>query len=120
MITADNRRPEGEANTWEECVRIGTLLADECLRLVQDAPVQTNPPLQVVSREVKFPVESPLMLAVLKASPLGYRTDASGRVTTRVNLVDVGTARILDLDRASREEGSGPSSAPESSKARGS
>jgi len=97
MITADNRRPEGEANTWEECVRIGTLLADECLRLVHDAPVQTNPPLQVVSREVKFPVESPLMLAVLKASPLGYRTDASGRVTTRVHLVDVGTARILTI-----------------------
>jgi hypothetical protein len=97
MITADNRRPEGEANTWEECVRIGTLLADECLRLVHNAPVQTNPPLQVVPREVKFPVESPLLLAVLKASPLGYRTDASGRVTTRINLVDVGTARILTI-----------------------
>jgi hypothetical protein len=97
MVTADNRRPEGEANSWEECVRIGTLLADESLRLIQAAPVQADPKLTVLVREVKFPVESPLMLAVLKASPLGYKTDAQGQISTRVNLVGLGNAQILTI-----------------------
>lgn len=97
MVTADNRHPGGEANSWEECIRIGNLLADECLRLVKAAPVQADPPLKVVMREVKFPVESPVMLAVLKASPLGYKTDAEGRVTTRVHLVELGSAQILTI-----------------------
>ena len=38
MVTADNRQPNGkDARTWEECLRIGTLLADEALRIVLDA-----------------------------------------------------------------------------------
>lgn len=97
MITADNRRPDGEVNTWEECIRIGTLLADESLRLVNDAPAQPDPRLRVAVREVKFPVESPALIAVLKASPLGYSTDPEGRVTTRVNWVELGDARILTI-----------------------
>src|SRR5688500_19993860 len=41
MITADVRRDDGgESNTWEECIRIGNLLADEALRIVQDAELQ--------------------------------------------------------------------------------
>lgn len=97
MVTADNRRPDGEANSWDECIRIGTLLADESLRLVKDAPFQADPQLRVRVREVKFPVESPLLLGVLKGSPMGYRTDAEGRITTRMHLVDLGTARILTI-----------------------
>ena len=97
MVTADNRRPEGEANSWEECIRIGTLLADESLRLLQSAPVQADPRLKVLVREVKFPVESPLMLAVLKASPLGYKTDADGQITTRLHVVGLGNAQILTI-----------------------
>ena len=39
MVTADNRQPGGkEARSWEECQRIGRLLADEALRIVSDAP----------------------------------------------------------------------------------
>ena len=39
MVTADVRGPDGkDVQTWEECVRIGELLADEALRVVQDAP----------------------------------------------------------------------------------
>ncbi len=97
MVTADNRRPDGEANSWEECIRIGSLLADECLRLVRAAPVEEDPRLKVLVREVSFPVESPLMLSVLRGSPLGYRTDAEGRVTTRVHLVELGSAEILTI-----------------------
>src|SRR4030095_13931025 len=38
MVTADNRREGGnEAGTWEECQRIGTLLADKALGIVTPA-----------------------------------------------------------------------------------
>lgn len=97
MVTADNRRPDGEANDWAECQRIGRLLAEESLRVLGDAPRQADPKLRVATRRVKFPVESPALLAVLRGSPLGYQTDAEGRVTTRVNLVNVGTAQILTI-----------------------
>ncbi|MBL9173089.1 MAG: hypothetical protein JNL10_06110 [Verrucomicrobiales bacterium] len=97
MITADNRRPDGEVNTWEECIRIGTLLADESLRVVKDAPLQTNPRIRVTTRVVKFPVEAAGMRAVLQGSPLGYSTDAEGRVSTRLALVELGTATFLTI-----------------------
>jgi hypothetical protein len=97
MVTADNRRPGGEVNSWSECVRIGQLLADECLRLVQAVPSQPNPRLQVEMRRVKFPVDSPGLLAVLKNSPLGYQTDAAGMISTRVHLVNLGNAQILTI-----------------------
>ena len=55
MITADNRdldQPRdplrgywNDARTWDECLRIGHLMADEALRIVKDAPVQTDPTL---------------------------------------------------------------------------
>src|SRR6185503_9251079 len=39
MVTADNRGADGKSiRTWAECLRIGTLLADEALRIVQAAP----------------------------------------------------------------------------------
>jgi hypothetical protein len=97
MVTADNRRPGGEVNSWEECGRIGNLLADECLRLVKDAPVQADPAIHVAMRQVKFPVESEILLTVLRNSPLGYQTDAEGRITTRVHLVNLGNAQILSI-----------------------
>lgn len=97
MVTADNRRPNGEVNSWEECIRIGTLLADESLRLIRDAPVQADPQVKVVMREVKFPVESPMLLAVLKGSPMGYQTDTEGKITTRIHLVELGNAQILTI-----------------------
>ncbi len=98
MVTADNRRPNGgEANDWAECQRIGNLLADEALRVISGAPVQKDPPLRVVARTVHFPVESAPMLAVLRGSPLGYSTDAEGRVSTTLNLVHIGTAQMFTI-----------------------
>lgn len=98
MVTADNRRPDGtEAADWTECVRIGRLLADEALRIVGDAPVQEDPVLFCTGRKVEFPVDSPLLLAVLKASPLGYQPSGDRRVATWVNLVNLGNAQILTL-----------------------
>ncbi len=98
MVTADNRRTGGgEANDWAECGRIGKLLADEALRIVATAPVEADPPLQVYARTLKFPVESPRLLAILKASPLGYKTDAEGRVSTTLNVVNLGKAQIVSI-----------------------
>jgi hypothetical protein len=98
MVTADNRLPEKkEARTWEECVRIGTLLADEALRIVADAPKKESGNLSVASKMVKFPVESPMLLAVMKNSPLKYATSSDDTVTTRVNLINFGDAQMLTI-----------------------
>jgi hypothetical protein len=98
MVTADNRRPDGrEARDWPECQRIGRLLADEALRIVAGAPVQNNPRLYCVARTIEFPVESPLLLAMLKSSPLGYRPVGERRVATQLNLVNLGNAQILTI-----------------------
>lgn len=98
MVTADNRRPDGtEANTWEECERIGRLLADEALRIVAAAPVQTNPRLYCVARRIEFPVDSPLLLAVMQASPLKFRPARERHVSTMLNLVNLGNAQILTI-----------------------
>ena len=55
MVTADNRNLDqprdpqrgywNDAATWEECLRIGQLMADEALRIVKDAPEQKDPAL---------------------------------------------------------------------------
>jgi hypothetical protein len=108
MITADNRdldRPSDplravwhDARTWDECVRIGYLLAEESLRVLADAPLQENPALYCDSREVRFPVESDEIWAVVKHSPLKYpHDDADRSIAARINLVNVGNAQILTI-----------------------
>lgn len=98
MVTADNRRESGkEKGDWEECQRIGNLLADEALRIVKEAPVQTDPELSCWVRRVEFKVESPLMRAIIKGSPLKYPDAKEGVVSTRVNLVHLGGAQILTI-----------------------
>jgi len=107
MVTADNRdldRPRDslrgyweDARTWDECVRIGHTLADEALRIIQDAPVQTDPTLFCGAVDVEFPVESDLIWQVILHSPLGYPHSADRSVTTRVNVVNLGSAQILTI-----------------------
>lgn len=99
MVTADNRKPEGtEARNWAECERIGRLLADEALRIIQEAPVQAAPALFCAARPLKLPVESPLMRQLLKALPPTPGVSPSDdSVTTRLNLVNVGNAQILTI-----------------------
>lgn len=96
MITADNRRDDGEARTWEECQRIGTLLADEALRIVAGAAEQVSPKLSCHARPLTFPVDSPLMRALLKAIP-GGAAEADGKLTTQLNLINIGNAQILTI-----------------------
>jgi hypothetical protein len=98
MVTADVRLPDGgEANTWEECMRIGTLLGDEALRIVADAPAQSDPVLVCTSRRIKFPVESEIMRYILKNSPLKMTSDQSDSISTTLNYLQVGTARVLTI-----------------------
>lgn len=97
MVTADNRLPGGrEARTWEECQRIGRLLAEEALRIVQDAAVQTAPKLFCAARQVSLPVDAPLMRALMKELPGTAGRDAAS-VTTQLNVVNVGNAQILTI-----------------------
>jgi len=97
MVTADNRRPDGgEARTWEECNRIGGLLADEALRIIQNAPEQASPKLFCAARPLSLPVDSPLMRALMKEIP-GSAGASDGKVTTQMNLINLGNAQILTI-----------------------
>ncbi len=97
MVTADNRLPDGkDGRTWAECERIGQLLADEALRIVDHAPVQASPKLFCAARPLTLPVDSPLMRALLKELPGGPGASAES-VTTQLNLVNIGDAQILTI-----------------------
>lgn len=107
MITADNRNLDeprdllrgvwNDSRTWDECLRIGHLMADEALRIIGNAPVQQDPGLFCTARDVRFPVESPLMWAIIKGSPLNYPSNDDQTVTARLNLINLGNAQILTI-----------------------
>jgi hypothetical protein len=107
MITADNRNLDqprdpqrgywSDARTWEECLRIGHLMADEARRIVKDAPEQKDPRLWCDSVRVRFPVDSDAMWAVVMASPLKYPHNEDRSVNARINLLNLGDAQILTI-----------------------
>ena len=98
MVTADCRGPNGkDLRTWDECLRIGHLLADESLRIVDDAHVLSNPHLYCASKTVDFPVDSELLRAVVQASPLGFELKDSHNVSTQLNVVNLANAQILTI-----------------------
>jgi hypothetical protein len=107
MITADNRRLDQpsdpikakwhDSRTWEECVRIGQLMAIEAQRIVKGASPQTDPGLACFARDVKFPVESKMMWMIILGSPLKYPHNEDRSITTRMNLVNIGNAQILTI-----------------------
>jgi hypothetical protein len=107
MITADNRNLDQprdplrgywtDSRTWEECLRIGHLMADESLRLVKDATARKDPALSCGSITVRFPVDSDAMWAVVRHSPLNYPHGDDRTIEARINLVELGDARILTI-----------------------
>jgi len=98
MVTADNRlEGGGEANNWEECIRNGELLADEALRIIEKAKIQPNPEIYCTSKIVEFPVESELMQTILNGSPLMQNKLEKNKISTVVNLLNIGTAQILTI-----------------------
>jgi hypothetical protein len=107
MITADNRNlsqprdPDraywNDSRTWDECLRIGHLMAAEAQRIVKDAPEQKDPTLFCDSIRVRFPVESTPMWNVILYSPLKYPHNDDHSIEARINLVNLGTAQILTI-----------------------
>lgn len=98
MVTADNRLEDAEeARSWEECQRIGNLLADEALRIVSDAPVQQNPTIYCANKTVSFPIESELLKYILQNSPLSMSTGDTDTISTTLNLLNIGTAQVLTI-----------------------
>jgi hypothetical protein len=107
MITADNRNLEqprdplraywAGTRSWEECVRIGHLMADEALRIVKEIPEQNDPTLDCDSIRVRFPVDSKLMWAVIVGSPLNYPHNDDQSIDATINLVNLGDAQILTI-----------------------
>jgi hypothetical protein len=107
MVTADNRNLDQprdpqhgywhDSRTWEECLRIGHLMADEALRIVKDAGVQKDPSLVCRSMTVRFPVDSDAMWGVVLYSPLKYPHGEDRSIRTRIDLVNLGDAQILTI-----------------------
>lgn len=98
MVTADNRRPDNkEASDYAECTRIGNLLADQALSIVENAEIQVNPDLYCGAKTVEFPVESELMKMLVEHSPLKAKVSADNKISTTVNLLNIGTAQILTI-----------------------
>lgn len=98
MVTADNRRPGGnESNTWKECQRIGHLLADEALRIVEPATPDQQPALSITSHTTRFPVTSPLMRQLMDAASYGIRIGTEYYVETEIARIDIGAAQILTI-----------------------
>ena len=44
-----------------------------------------------------FPIDSELISAILKVSPLGYKGNEDGSISTQVNLINLGNAQILTI-----------------------
>ena len=98
MVTADNRLDnDKEANDWNECKRIGELLADEALRIINGAKVQIEPTLFCASKTIQFPVSSPLMQYILAHSALKSEKSVGNTISTQQNLLNIGTAQILTI-----------------------
>jgi hypothetical protein len=101
MVTADTRLENGgEANDWNECIRIGNLMADEALRIIAPAPIQQNPDLFCASKVVTFPIESEALRFVLKNSPLVDKEAQKGdfsKISTRLNLLNIGQAQVITV-----------------------
>jgi hypothetical protein len=102
MVTADTRREDGhEANDWDECIRIGNLLADEALRIIESAPEQENPDLFCTSKVIRFPVDSEAMRYVFEHSPVAVQArkqnDDLTSISTCINLLNIGKAQVVTI-----------------------
>lgn len=101
MVTADNRLEGGkEANDWNECIRIGNLMADEALRIIEPAEIEKDPDIYCTSKMIQFPIENDVMRYVLMNSPIAKRTKHNNdfsKISTQVNLLNIGKAQVLTI-----------------------
>lgn len=107
MVTADNRdfsQPGDQLKdvtpdmrSWDECLRIGRLMASEAERIISKAPVQESPKVSNTTRRIEFPVESTMMRAIVAGSPLKYPHTNDFKISVQVNLVRLGNTQILTI-----------------------
>lgn len=98
MVTADNRLPDNkEANTWEECERIGNLLAAEALRIVNEAAYEEDPQLIIRSKEAEFPVTNHFMKEIIRPRNIGFEKDGELYIKSRINYAEIGSAKIITI-----------------------
>jgi hypothetical protein len=98
MVTADIRSPEGDREDWSECVRIGTTLANEAVRLLSTASLQENPPLACSWHIVQFPVKKPMEQLFQMADPaVRQELTDEGRIAVPQHLLRVGDAWMLTV-----------------------
>ena len=104
MVTADTRidpkvNGGAENNNWDECIRIGNLMADEALRIITPVQAQENADLYCASKTITFPIESEAMRFVLKHSPIAAQAKNNNfsSITTRLNLLNIGKAQIVTV-----------------------
>ena len=101
MVTADNRRGDGtEANDWDECIRIGHLMADEALRIIEPAPIQVNPDIFCASKMIDFDIDSKEMQWVFRNSPILKNAPGNNdftKISTRLNLINIGKIQALTI-----------------------
>jgi Predicted membrane protein len=105
MVTADTRvdpkiNDGKEHNDWNECIRIGNLMADEALRIIEKAPVQENPTLYCAAKTIRFPIDNTAMRQVFKYSPLVPESLKKGNfssISTQLNLINIGKAQIITI-----------------------
>ncbi len=101
MVTADTRLDNGkEANDWDECIRIGNLMADEALRIIDPAKADENANIFCASKTIRFPIDSEMMRFVLQHSPLAAdyaKNNDFSSISTRLNLLNIGKAQILTI-----------------------
>ena len=107
MVTADNRdfsQPGDllkdltpDTRSWDECLRIGHLMANEAERIISKAAVQESPRVSNLTRRIEFPVESTMMRAIVAGSPLKYPHTNDFKISVQVNLVSLGNAQILTI-----------------------
>ena len=107
MVTADNRdfsKPgdpargvSPDSRTWDECLRIGHLMASEAERIIAKVAVQEQPAVHNTTRMVEIPIETAMMRAIVAGSPLKYPHTEDFRISVQVNLVTLGNGQILTI-----------------------
>ncbi len=108
MVTADNRKLDqprdalkavwDDERSWDECLRIGNLMASEAAKLIQPAKPQQSPTIQNLVRRVSFPIDSDILWQVFTFSPLGYKADRQERaIQVPIHLVTVADCQIVTI-----------------------
>lgn len=98
MVTADNRRPNNEeASDYEECTRIGELLADQALSIIENAEIQKDPDLFCASKTIELPIESEMMRMIFDNSPMKTNLSNGYNIKTKINLLNIGSAQVLTI-----------------------